>query len=72
MLRWADENSYAASVISQQAHDFASFFLSSRGRECYALQLLYRLHKLGHGNFTLPAFAVNISDCESLMHCPQL
>ena len=72
MLRWADENSYAASVISQQAHDFASFFLSSSGRECYALQLLYRLHKLGHGNFTLPASVVNISDCESLMHCPQL
>lgn len=72
MLRWADENSYAVSVISQQAHDFASFFLSSSGRECYALQLLYRLHKLGYGNFTLPASAVNISDCESLMHCPQL
>lgn len=72
MLRWADENSYAASVISQQANDFASFFLSSDGRECYALQLLYRLHKLGHGNFTLPASAVNISDCESLIHCPQL
>ncbi len=72
MLRWADENSYAASVIAQQAHDFASFFLSSSGRECYALQLLYRLHKLGHGNFTLPASAVNISDCESLIHCPQL
>ena len=72
MLRWANENSYAASVISQQAHDFASFFLSSSGRECYALQLLYRLHKLGHGNFTLPASAVNISDCKSLIHCPQL
>ena len=72
MLRWANENSYAASVISQQANDFASFFLSSVGRECYALQLLYRLHKLGHGNFTLPVSAVNVSDCESLIHCPQL
>lgn len=28
MLRWADENSYAASLISQQGHDFASFFFA--------------------------------------------
>ena len=72
MLRWTKENSYAASVITQQANDFASFFLDQNGRECYALQLLYRLHKLGHGNFSLPASAVDISECDLLSSCPQL
>lgn len=72
MLQWASEHQYAASFIAQQASDFAHFHLSHAGRECYAFQLLFRLHKLGHGNFTLPDSAVDVSDCDSLTDCPQL
>lgn len=72
MLHWAGQHQYAVSLITQQANDFAKVYLSQAGRECYGLQLLYRLHKLGHGNFTLPASAVDVSNCQSLHDCQQL
>ena len=72
MLLWANEHRYAVSTIVKQANEFAQLYFTQNARECYGLQLFHRLHKLGYGNFTLPFSAVDVSNCSSLLTCPQL
>ena len=69
MLTWAVEHDYAAGFIPSQANSVSDMYLSPSGRECYALQTLYRLAKQGFGNFAVPASAVDVSACHDLDGC---
>lgn len=72
MLAWAAQHKYAASCISEQARAFADLYLSPTGRECYALQMLFRLTKRGFDTFDVPASAEDISACHELDSCAVL
>lgn len=71
MLHWAGQHPDQVHSIIDEANRFAELYLSPSGRDCYALQLIDRLHKVMPSNFTLPPFAVDVTTCDPLDHCPE-
>ena len=71
LMLWARQHSDRIESIVSEANKFAEQFLSPRGRDCYALQLIDRLHRVMPGNITLPEHAVNVTTCGPLDHCPE-
>ncbi len=71
MMYWARHHQDEVNTIIQKANDFAKLYLSPTGRDCYAMQLIQRLHSLTVTNITLPELAVNVTECDPLDHCPE-
>ena len=71
MMHWASQHPDKVQSIINEANKFTELYLSPNGRDCYALQLIQKLHKVMPTNFTLPALAVNVTACDPLDHCPE-
>ena len=70
MMLWAKQHADQVVSIIDEANKFAEQYLSPTGRDCYALQLIDRLHRMMPSTI-LPDFAVNVTACDVLDHCPE-